>query len=77
MAPPPYKLQKNLAELKANRVSSKFLNDVVIGADQTLDLNGKNIDKPKNLEDAKNILRDLNNQTTCFTQQSVYLGQEV
>ena len=35
----------------------------MIGADQTLDLNGKNIDKPKNLEDAKNILHNLNNQT--------------
>ena len=43
----PLQIAKNLAELKANRVSSKFLNDVVIGADQTLDLNGKNIDKPK------------------------------
>jgi len=59
----PLQIAKNLAELKANRVSSKFLNDVVIGADQTLDLNGKNIDKPKNLKDAKNILHNLNNQT--------------
>ena len=35
----PLQIAKNLAELKANRVSSKFLNDVVICADQTLDLN--------------------------------------
>jgi len=59
----PLQIAKNLAELKANRVSSKFLNDVVIGADQTLDLDGKNIDKPKNLEEAKDILHSLNNQT--------------
>ena len=59
----PLQIAKNLAELKANRISSKFLNDVVIGADQTLDLDGKNIDKPKNLEEAKDILHSLNNQT--------------
>jgi septum formation protein len=59
----PLQIAKNLAELKANRISSKFLNDVVIGADQTLDLDGKNIDKPKNLEEAKDILHTLNNQT--------------
>ena len=59
----PLQIAKNLAELKANRVSCKFLKDVVIGADQTLDLDGKNIDKPKNLEEAKDILHSLNNQT--------------
>jgi len=59
----PLQIAKNLAELKANRISSKFLNDVVIGADQILDLDGKNIDKPKNLEEAKDILHSLNNQT--------------
>lgn len=59
----PLQIAKNLAELKANRISCKFLNDVVIGADQTLDLDGKNIDKPKNLEEAKDILHTLNNQT--------------
>ena len=54
-------IAKNLAELKANRISSKFLSEVVIGADQVMELNGKNYSKPKDKKEAKEILNLLNN----------------
>ena len=54
-------IAKNLAELKANRISSKYPNEVVIGADQVLDFKGKNYSKPNNKTDAKFILKLLNN----------------
>ena len=56
-------IAKNLAELKANRISNKFPNMVVIGADQVLDLEGENIDKPKNIDEARQIMVRLNNKT--------------
>ncbi|MEL0242129.1 MAG: Maf family protein [Pelagibacteraceae bacterium] len=54
-------IAKNLAELKANRISSKFPSEVVIGADQVMELNGKNYSKPKDKKEAKEILNLLNN----------------
>ena len=56
-------ISKNLAELKANKVSSKFQNRIVIGADSVIDLDGKVISKPKNREEALNILKSLNNKS--------------
>ena len=54
-------IAKNLAELKACKISSKFPSEVVIGADQVLEFNKENIDKPKNKNEAKKILAKLNN----------------
>tara|TARA_Y100001980_G_C14454364_1_gene237585 strand:+ start:306 stop:893 length:588 start_codon:yes stop_codon:yes gene_type:complete len=54
-------IAKNLAELKANRVSAKYPGDVVIGADQVMDFKGKNYSKPNNKDEAKSILKILNN----------------
>ena len=53
-------ISKNLAELKANKISSKFKNEIVIGADSVIDINGELISKPKNRNEAKEILKKLN-----------------
>ena len=53
-------ISKNLAELKANKVSQKFYDKLVLGADSVIDLNGELISKPENREQAFNILRKLN-----------------
>ena len=53
-------ISKNLAELKANKVSEKKQDALVLGADSVIDLNGKIISKPKNREDALSILKKLN-----------------
>jgi len=55
-------ISKNLAELKANKVSEKKPNELVLGADSDIDLNGQLISKPKNREDAIKILEKLNGQ---------------
>lgn len=56
-------ISKNLAELKANMISQKMNNNLVLGADSVIDLKGKIISKPINREEALEILRDLNGQT--------------
>jgi septum formation protein len=56
-------ISKNLAELKANKVSQKITGKLVLGADSVIDLNGKIISKPTNREEALKILQDLNGQT--------------
>jgi septum formation protein len=53
-------ISKNLSELKANKVSAKFPNELVIGADSVIDLNGKVISKPNNRNEALEILKSLN-----------------
>jgi len=53
-------ISKNLAELKANKVSSNFPNKLVIGADSVIDLNGDVISKPNNRNEALEILKSLN-----------------
>ena len=53
-------ISKNLAELKANKVSKKKHNELVLGADSVIDLNGELISKPTNREEAINILKKLN-----------------
>ena len=55
-------ISKNLAELKANKVSEKKPDELVLGADSVIDLNGQLISKPKNREDAIKILEKLNGQ---------------
>ena len=53
-------ISKNLAELKANKVSQKNYDVLVLGADSVIDLNGELISKPENRIDAFNILKKLN-----------------
>lgn len=53
-------ISKNLAELKANKVSIKFNDQMVLGADSVIDLDGELISKPKNREEAFGILKKLN-----------------
>ena len=56
-------ISKNLAELKANKVSSKQTNEIVLGADSVIDLNGELISKPENREEAMTILKKLNGKS--------------
>jgi septum formation protein len=56
-------ISKNLAELKANKISQKFINEVVIGADSVIDLGGEIISKPNNRIEALKILEKLNGKT--------------
>ena len=53
-------ISKNLAELKANKISQKESEKLVLGADSIIDLDGEIISKPSNRNDAFNILRKLN-----------------
>ena len=56
-------ISKNLAELKANKISQKFINHLVVGADSVIDLEGEIISKPKNRIQALKILQKLNGKT--------------
>tara|TARA_B100001063_G_scaffold29982_1_gene22974 strand:+ start:1194 stop:1781 length:588 start_codon:yes stop_codon:yes gene_type:complete len=56
-------ISKNLAQLKANKVSVKFAGKLVIGADSVIDLDGNIISKPKDRTIALNILKLLNNKS--------------
>tara|TARA_Y200000002_G_scaffold353041_1_gene332185 strand:- start:108 stop:692 length:585 start_codon:yes stop_codon:yes gene_type:complete len=56
----PLIISKNLAEIKANKVSQKNYEELVLGADSVIDLNGELISKPKNRDEAMNILKKLN-----------------
>ena len=58
----PELVSKNLAELKANKVSERKYDDLVLGADSVIDLNGKLISKPTNRDEAFKILQKLNGQ---------------
>ena len=53
-------ISKNLAELKANKVSQKYPDEIVLGADSVIDLDGQIISKPKDRKEALNILKKLN-----------------
>ena len=56
-------ISKNLAELKANKISLKFNNEIVLGADSVIDINRELVSKPKNREKALEILKKLNGKT--------------
>ena len=56
-------ISKNLAELKANKVSTKFIDKLVIGADSVIDLEGKILSKPINRKEAFEILKTLNGKS--------------
>ena len=53
-------ISKNLAELKANKISLKEVDKLVLGADSVIDLNGELISKPESREEALEILKKLN-----------------
>ena len=55
-------ISKNLAELKANKISKNNNNYLVLGADSVIDLNGELISKPTNRKEALDILEKLNGQ---------------
>ena len=56
-------ISKKLAELKANKISVKKIDHIVLGADSVIDLNGELISKPKSRDDAMLILKKLNGKT--------------
>ena len=56
-------ISKNLAELKANKISAKKIDQLVLGADSVIDLGGELISKPENREDAMKILKKLNGKS--------------
>ena len=56
-------ISKNLAELKANKVSGKRQGETVLGADSVIDLDGELISKPKSREEAMKILKKLNGKS--------------
>ena len=56
----PELISKNLAELKANKISEKFNDNLVLGDDSVIDLDGELISKPNNREEALEILKKLN-----------------
>mgnify|MGYP001270725073 CR=1 FL=1 len=58
----PELISKNLAELKANKISKKKPDQLVLGADSVIDLNGELISKPKSREEAFKTLMKLNGQ---------------
>ena len=53
-------ISKNLAELKANKISSKIEERIVLGADSVIDLSGELISKPSDRKEAMEILKKLN-----------------
>ena len=56
-------ISKNLAELKANKISQKFIDEIVMGADSVIDLDGEIISKPNDRIEALKILKKLNGKT--------------
>ena len=56
-------ISKNLAELKANKVSLKKTDEIVLGADSVIDLNGELISKPESRKEAMTILNKLNGKS--------------
>ena len=72
-------ISKKLAELKANKVSQSDNINLVLGADSVIDLNGKLISKPKNRDEALNILKELNGKkhhlvsSVCISKNGVMI----
>jgi septum formation protein len=56
-------ISKNLAELKANKISQKFTEEMVLGADSVIDLEGEIISKPSDRTEALEILKKMNGKT--------------
>ena len=56
-------ISKNLAELKANKISQKLIEEIVLGADSVIDLEGEIISKPNDRAEALEILKKINGKT--------------
>ena len=56
-------ISKNLAELKANKISQKLIDEIVLGADSVIDLEGEIISKPNDRAEALEILKKMNGKT--------------
>ena len=56
-------ISKNLAELKANKISQKFIEEMVLGADSVIDLEGEIISKPNDRAEALETLKKMNGKT--------------
>ena len=75
----PKEISKNLAELKANKVSGKKPNELVLGADSVIDLEVELISKPKSIDEALNILQKLNGKkhqlisSVCLSKNGVMI----
>jgi len=75
----PEVISKNLAELKANKISINEQNVLVLGADSVIDLEGELISKPQNREEALNILKKLNGKihylisSVCISKNGVMI----
>jgi len=67
-------ISKNLAELKANKISITEKDSLVLGADSVIDLNGELISKPNNRDEAFKILKKLNGKKHCLI-SSVCISQ--
>ena len=59
----PEMISKNLAEVKANKISLKNIDKLVLGADSVIDLDGELISKPESREEAMIILKKLNGKS--------------
>ena len=57
-----FDISRALAETKAQKISSKIYNQVVLGADQVLDLEGNIFNKPENMDLAVSLMKRLNGQ---------------
>ena len=72
-------ISKNLAELKANKISMNEQDKLVLGADSVIDLEGELISKPENREEALNILKKLNGKnhylisSVCISKNGVMI----
>ena len=68
---------EELAFKKAEKIATNFKNDLIIGADTIVELNGELLPKPKNLDEAKQFLTSLNGKThQVFTGISIILNQQ-
>ena len=72
----PETISKNLAELKANKVSMKKPNKLVLGADSVIDLEGELISKPGSRDEAIKILKKLNGKVHYLISESFILRTE-
>ena len=72
-------ISKNLAELKANKISQKKNGEIVLGADSVIDLEGKIISKPTDRKEALEILKKLNGKkhylisSVCISKNGVMI----
>jgi len=75
----PLIISKNLAEIKSTKVSNKYPNRLVLGADSVISLNDRLINKPKSRKEALEILKDLNNSkhylisSVCFSKNGAMI----